>query len=202
MHRALGIVAFVAARGRRSAGAAAPQSRTPSRRPAVDRSRRSDQYCVTCHNERLKTGGLALDTLPLDRVAADAETWEKVVRKVRAGLMPPAGAQAARPRRSLDAFAGCDRDAPSITPPPHSPNPGRAPLHRMNRVEYANAIRDLLALDVDAVDAASRRRLEPRLRQHRRRARRVAVAARALRRRGREDQPARRRRTRRGAQRR
>ena len=105
-------------------------------------------YCVTCHNERLKTGGLALDTLRLDRIGEDAETWEKVVRKVRTGLMPPAGAK--RPARGdLDAFAGAiehtiDHFAAN------NPNPGRTPLHRMNRVEYANAIRDLLALDVDS----------------------------------------------------
>jgi len=119
-----------------------PGSRIPSSVQPV-----LDQYCVTCHNERLKTGGLALDSLKPDRIAADAETWEKVVRKVRAGLMPPAGAK--RPDRgSLDAFAAAiegtiDRFAAN------NPNPGRAPLHRMNRVEYANAIRDLLVLDVD-----------------------------------------------------
>ena len=107
----------------------------------------SRTYCVTCHNDKLKTGGLSLETLTLDRAGADADTWEKVVRKVRAGLMPPAGAK--RPERAaLDAFAGSieraiDRAAAA------NPNPGRAPLHRMNRVEYANAIRDLLALDVD-----------------------------------------------------
>jgi hypothetical protein len=119
-----------------------PGSRIPSSVQPV-----LDQYCVTCHNERLKTGGLALDSLKPDRIAADAETWEKVVRKVRAGLMPPAGAK--RPDRgSLDAFATAiegtiDHFAAN------NPNPGRAPLHRMNRVEYANAIRDLLLLDVD-----------------------------------------------------
>ena len=118
----------------------------------------------------------------LDRVGADAETWEKVVRKVRAGLMPPAGARRPDARRSTRLAAAVET-ARSTAPPPRNPNPGRAPLHRMNRVEYANAIRDLLALDVDAVDAAAGRRFEPRLRQHRRRARRVAVAARALRRR-------------------
>ncbi len=104
-----------------------------------------DQYCVTCHNDRLKTGGLSLQGLPID---GNAETWEKVIRKVRAGMMPPAGAK--RPERAaLDTFAGSietaiDRVATA------SSNPGRAPLHRMNRVEYENAIRDLLALDVDS----------------------------------------------------
>jgi Protein of unknown function (DUF1592)/Protein of unknown function (DUF1588)/Protein of unknown function (DUF1587)/Protein of unknown function (DUF1585)/Protein of unknown function (DUF1595)/Planctomycete cytochrome C len=107
-----------------------------------------DQYCITCHNQKLKTGGLELDKLDVDHAAANAETWEKVVRKLRAGMMPPAGAR--RPdREALDAFAGAvesalDRAAAA------SPNPGRTPLHRMNRVEYANAIRDLLALEVDA----------------------------------------------------
>jgi hypothetical protein len=101
-----------------------------------------NQYCVTCHN------GLELDKLDLNHVSANAETWEKVVRKVRAGMMPPAGAR--RPdRAALDGFAASiesalDRAAAA------NPNPGRAPLHRMNRGEYANAIRDLLAVDVDA----------------------------------------------------
>ena len=122
-------------------------------RPQPSASHQSDQalvsqYCVTCHNDRLKTGGLTLDGLALDRVASDAETWEKVVRKVRAGLMPPSGAR--RPARAvLDSFAGSieaaiDRAAVA------RPNPGRTPLHRLNRAEYANAIRDLLAMDVDA----------------------------------------------------
>jgi cytochrome c551/c552 len=106
-----------------------------------------DQYCVTCHNQKLKTGGLELDKLDLQNVAPHAETWEKIVRKVRAGMMPPAGAR--RPdRATLDALAGSvetalDRVAAA------NPNPGRAPLHRMNRAEYANAIRDLIAVDVD-----------------------------------------------------
>src|SRR4051794_31572082 len=63
-----------------------------------------NQYCVTCHNQRLKTGGLALDTKDLGHVGPDADTWEKVVRKVKTGMMPPAGAR--RPERTLlDGFA-------------------------------------------------------------------------------------------------
>ena len=109
-----------------------------------------DQYCVTCHNDRLKTGGLCRSTaLTLDRVGADAETWEKVVRKVRAGLMPPAGAR--RPPRAIARrVRRLPSRTPSTAPLQRDPNPGRTPLHRMNRVEYANAIRDLLSLDVDA----------------------------------------------------
>ena len=114
----------------------------------ADAAEFSKTYCATCHNDRLTTGGLSLEHLSLDRAAADAETLEKVVRKVRAGLMPPAGAR--RPERAvLDGFAtsietAIDRAAAA------NPSPGRAPLHRMNRAEYENAIRDLLALDVDS----------------------------------------------------
>jgi Protein of unknown function (DUF1592)/Protein of unknown function (DUF1588)/Protein of unknown function (DUF1587)/Protein of unknown function (DUF1585)/Protein of unknown function (DUF1595)/Planctomycete cytochrome C len=108
-----------------------------------------DQYCITCHNQKLKTGGLELDKLDLESVGNDSEVWEKVARKLRAGMMPPAGAR--RPdRAALDALAASvesalDRAAAA------NPNPGRTPLHRMNRIEYANAIRDLLALEVDPV---------------------------------------------------
>jgi len=115
---------------------------TISRPPVID------QYCVSCHNDKLKTGNLSLEQISLDRAGADAETLEKVIRKVRAGLMPPAGAK--RPdRATLDAFAGSienaiDRAAAA------NPNPGKTPLHRMNRAEYANAIRDLLSLEVDS----------------------------------------------------
>ena len=104
--------------------------------------------CITCHNETLKTGGLALDTLQSTASEADAETWEKVVRKVRAGLMPPAGAKRP-PRGDLDAFAGAIEGTIDHAAA-NDPNPGRTPLHRMNRAEYANAIRDLLALEVDS----------------------------------------------------
>jgi len=108
----------------------------------------SKTFCITCHNDRVQTGGLSLEHVSLDRAGADAETLEKAIRKVRAGLMPPAGAR--RPERAaLDAFAtsietAIDRAAAA------NPNPGRAPLHRMNRTEYANAVRDLLALDIDS----------------------------------------------------
>jgi cytochrome c551/c552 len=109
-----------------------------------------NQYCVACHSERLKTGGLVLEKLDPAHAADSSETsetWEKVIRKVRAGMMPPAGAP--RPNRpTLDAFAASleaqlDRAAAA------HPNPGATALHRLNRNEYGNAIRDLLALDVD-----------------------------------------------------
>ena len=126
----------------------AEAGRRPADAATISRPTVIDQYCVTCHNDKLKTGNLSLEQISLDRAGADAETLEKVIRKVRAGLMPPAGAK--RPdRAALDAFAGSienaiDRAAAA------TPNPGKTPLHRMNRAEYANAIRDLLALEVDS----------------------------------------------------
>jgi cytochrome c551/c552 len=107
-----------------------------------------NQYCVGCHNEKTKTAGLALDKLDLEHPGADPDAWEKVVRKLRAGMMPPSGLP--RPdRTTLDAWtakleAALDRAAAA------NPNPGSTGLHRLNRTEYTNAIRDLLAIDVDA----------------------------------------------------
>jgi mono/diheme cytochrome c family protein len=106
-----------------------------------------DQYCVGCHNSRTKSGGVALDALDLANVPRDAAVWEKVVRKLNTRTMPPQGAR--RPdEASYHAFASwletrIDRAAAV------APNPGRPLLHRLNRAEYANAIRDLLDLDVD-----------------------------------------------------
>jgi mono/diheme cytochrome c family protein len=107
-----------------------------------------DKYCVTCHNERLRTGGLALDRLDITNPGANAEVWENVIAKLRAGSMPPAG----RPRpdaatyRAVASALENDIDRAWAA----SPNPGRInAVHRLNRAEYQNAIRDLFALDVD-----------------------------------------------------
>jgi hypothetical protein len=107
-----------------------------------------NQYCVTCHSEKLKTGGLSLQGANLTDIPKGAETWEKVIRKLRVGAMPPQGMP--RPdKATLDGFTtfletALDRAYSA------KPNPGRATMHRLNRTEYANAIRDLLALDIDA----------------------------------------------------
>jgi len=105
-------------------------------------------YCVTCHNDRLKTGGLVLDRPELADVAAHADVWEKVIRKVRTGMMPPSGSPRpnAGERDALLSSLVSTLDAAARV----KPNPGRPLAHRMNRAEYANAIRDLLALDIDA----------------------------------------------------
>jgi cytochrome c5 len=104
-----------------------------------------DQYCVTCHNARVKTANLLLDQLDLTRLADHADIGELIVRKLRAGMMPPTGARRpdAASLESLIRWMEAELDRGSIA---HLPAPG---LHRLNRAEYANAIRDLLALDVD-----------------------------------------------------
>src|SRR6185436_2558973 len=96
-----------------------------------------DQYCVTCHNARLKTGDLVLEKLEMSNVAADAAIWEKVVRKVRAGVMPPQGArQPDDPtKHGLVAWLEGQLDRAAAS----HPNPGRPLLHRLNRAEYQNA---------------------------------------------------------------
>ena len=134
--------------------------------PAVEYRALLDEYCVTCHNQalvdgageprsalasQLRAAGLTLDTLDLTHIEGGAPHWEQVVRKLRAGLMPPAG----RPRpddATLDRFrtwleSRLD-DAWMVRP-----DPGRtAALHRLNRAEYRNAIRDLLALEIEVDD--------------------------------------------------
>ena len=107
-----------------------------------------DQYCVGCHNERLLTGGLALDSVDATRPEADPELWERVIAKLRAGSMPP-------PRRlrpdaaTYDVVAGrleAALDRAWVA----EPDPGRgSAVHRLNRTEYRNAVRDLFALDID-----------------------------------------------------
>jgi mono/diheme cytochrome c family protein len=107
-----------------------------------------DQYCVGCHNQRVTSGGLRLDSADLSKVSAGAETWEKVIRKLRAGAMPPPG----MPRPDPAAYSGFASWLESRIDTAAQANPyaGRPLLHRMNRAEYSNAIRDLLGLEVDA----------------------------------------------------
>ena len=107
-----------------------------------------DKYCVTCHNQRVKTAGLALDVLDLAQMSEHADAWEKVVRKLRTGAMPPVGRP--RPDNALSESAAAWLEAGLDRSAVDHPNPGRPTLHRLNRAEYRNAIRDLLALDIDA----------------------------------------------------
>ena len=126
-----------------------PQQSPGSLPAAVAPQRASlDRYCVGCHNDSARTAGLALDTLDVEHVGENAEAWEKVVRKLRGRMMPPPG----RPRPDEATYdrmvsyleTSLDRSAAV------HPNPGRTDtFRRLNRTEYQNAIRDLLALDVD-----------------------------------------------------
>ena len=107
-----------------------------------------DRYCVGCHNERLRTANLMLDTVDVEHPGERADVWEKVVQKLRSGAMPPAG----RPQPDKAAHDGfvswlenaLDRAAAT------RPYAARTTIHRLNRAEYANAVRDLLALEIDA----------------------------------------------------
>jgi cytochrome c5 len=105
------------------------------------------KYCVTCHSDRLRTAGLTLEKADAEHVDRNPEIWEKVLRKLRGGMMPPQGMP--RPDQatieSMTAYLETSLDRAAAA----NVNPGRPTLHRMNRSEYANAIRDLLALDVD-----------------------------------------------------
>ncbi len=144
-------IAAPAAGGTPAQSAAPAAGGTPAQRAAPARSPQRallDRYCVTCHNQRLQTGGLALDVADVSRVGDAPDLWERVVLKLRGGMMPPAG----RPRPdgpALGALRGwleaeLDRTAAATV------EPGRVPTHRLNRAEYANAVRDLLALEIDA----------------------------------------------------
>ena len=135
------------------AGTLQPASQEPSSpapAPASQYRAVLNRYCVTCHNEKLRTADLLLDKADVENVGAGAEVWERVVRKLRGRAMPPVGLP--RPdNATYDAFATyleteLDRRAAA------QPNPGRPnAAHRLNRAEYANAIRDLLGLEIDAL---------------------------------------------------
>jgi mono/diheme cytochrome c family protein len=144
---AVGVGVIIASAGNpvlRSSGLAMAQG--PAAQPAADREFLA-RNCVVCHNQRLKTAGLALDDAELSQIGGDAPKWEKVVRKLRTGSMPPPG----RPRPDPAATAlfvsglesALDRAAAIDV------NPGRPAVHRLNRAEYGNAIRDLLGVEAD-----------------------------------------------------
>ena len=125
------------------AGAAAPIDGAGGFRALLER------YCITCHNERLRTGNLALDATPLDPIREGADVWEKVLLKLEERAMPPPGRRARPAPAAYDSAAAwleaaLDRAAETAA------DPGRPAIHRLNRAEYANAVRDLLGLEIDA----------------------------------------------------
>src|SRR5438093_819789 len=121
-----------------------PQASAPPSDPADQYRASLNRYCITCHNAKLKTAGLTLDKVDVSNVVSDTPTWEKVIRKLRSNAMPPPGAP--KPDKefyeSFPAYleATIDRNAKL--------NPGRPAVHRLNRAEYSNAIRDLLAVEI------------------------------------------------------
>jgi len=139
----LGIVLF----GAGFLQAAGLQSLTPVSSHDVSYQELVGRYCMTCHNEQLQTGGLVLSSLDVGPAGQEPELWEKVVKKLRTGAMPPEGMP--RPdETTYDAFAAY-LEAQLDEAAAANPNPGRPVLHRLNRVEYTNAVRDLLAVDID-----------------------------------------------------
>jgi hypothetical protein len=105
------------------------------------------RMCLDCHNEAEQVADLNLERLPLDAVATHAETWEKVIRKLRAGLMPPADGGPTLDRETRVELVSWLENEIDRNAEPHLPPPG---LHRLNRTEYTNAVRDLLGLNIDA----------------------------------------------------
>jgi len=106
-----------------------------------------DTYCVTCHNQRTKTAGLMFDTMDLAKLPEHGDVWEKTVRKLRGGMMPPPGVR--RPdQASVDSMVSWLERSLDEAAAAH-PNPGRVALHRLNRAEYAAAIEDLLGIKID-----------------------------------------------------
>jgi len=122
---------------------------SPGAAPLSSQRQFLDRYCATCHNEKLKTAGLSLAKVDLSKVGAEPELWEKVLRKLHTGVMPPPSMPQppAAYRLAMLTCLETSLDAASAA----KPNPGRTEtLRRLNRTEYQNAIRDLLALDIDA----------------------------------------------------
>ena len=151
-HSAIVLAAFVLiAVGVKAQQGAAPGSGSDRRSAATPDTNPNqaliDRYCVTCHNQRLKTANLALDTLALAHPENNAAVWERAIRKLRAGMMPPPGAPrpAVADAQALAAYLETTLDKADAA----NPNPGSVRIHRLNRAEYQNAMRDLFGLDVD-----------------------------------------------------
>ena len=127
---------------------AAAAGQQPAASPAASPERALvDRYCVTCHNARRKAGDLLLEQVDVDRAAAHPEVWERVIRKLSTGAMPPPGLP--RPEKAASDALVASLKASIDTAAAKAPKPGRPAVHRLNRVEYTHAIRDLLGLEID-----------------------------------------------------
>ena len=109
------------------------------------------QYCIACHSSKLKTAGVSLEDSDLHKVADDADLWEKVLRKLDAKEMPPAGLPhpSAASLKQFTNYLETELDRAAAA----HPNPGQPTFHRLNRNEYSNAVRDLLAIDLKPGDS-------------------------------------------------
>ncbi len=138
------VMGLVSAASQQSTSAAELNLAASSHRETLNR------YCVTCHNQPLKTAGLMLDVADMDQLGKDALIWEKVLRKLRTRQMPPGGMP--RPDEptyeGLIAYLENGLDSIAVS----HPKPGRSAVHRINRTEYSNVIRDLLALEIDSTE--------------------------------------------------
>jgi mono/diheme cytochrome c family protein len=153
-YKAPSLVAFVALIVAVSTTASSHATVAAAQAPAVQSSAPIaprallDTYCVTCHNQRTKTAGLMFDTMDLAKLPEHGDVWEKTVRKLRGGMMPPPGVR--RPdQASVDSMVSWLERSLDEAATAH-PNPGRVALHRLNRAEYAAAIEDLLGIRIDA----------------------------------------------------
>lgn len=145
----VGSASYLHAAAKPAQGGAAPAAASAAVDPAAATNGRAmlNQYCVTCHSDRLKTAGLSLEGLDTANVSAHADVWEKVIRKLRNNAMPPPG----RPRPERTASLGFVKylETAHDQAVAANPNPGRPSVHRLNRTEYVNAIRDLIGLEID-----------------------------------------------------
>jgi len=124
-----------------TAPAAAPAASITSRKALLD------QYCVNCHNDDDRVAGIAFDKMDLTHLAKDGDTWEKAIKKLKGGMMPPPGAKQPDRAAALNfaAWLETSLDAAAAA----TPNPGSITLHRLNRSEYAASIKELFAIDID-----------------------------------------------------
>lgn len=128
-------------------GAIAALAQSPA---ATDPHRQMlNTYCVTCHNAKLKTGGIAFDTLDLQSAPDDAKTWEKAMRKLRGHLMPPPGAPQPQ-QKDVDSFVTWMET--TLDAHPKGPSAGHVPIERLNRTEYVASIKSLVGVDIKAKD--------------------------------------------------
>src|SRR5262249_2743089 len=125
------------------------QSATASDQNSAQHRAMLNAYCTGCHNSRAKVGGLALDGLDLQAAADNAETWEKVLRKLRGHLMPPPG-NPQPPQKDIDLFSAWMEN--TLDAHAKETKAGHVPIQRMNRTEYVASVKALVGVDLKATE--------------------------------------------------